>query len=307
MRRTFTGFLVIATILGIALIWLGALRPDGFARELLVGIGVALGPAALVTILFRVFLIEDVKREFVGPLTKQVRRTLEDTNTAVRDRTFKELDRYREEMLNLDELREGGIVRCYRNRDDALPDFLNRVQEIEGSMIVVGSSLRGLLPDESCPFAKEIKRRGDNISFVLMHPVVADLRADQERRRHKEIGQEIIDRLRLLSKLGVKANHVYLRRGTPTCFGIMTSELMLLNPYPYLSAAMRSPCFLVSRSRLRDREAYIYETYLENHFDVDQTTSTDKLSDLIKTANELEAALGSYGEILERIVNLSRR
>jgi hypothetical protein len=87
-------------------------------------------------------------------------------------------------------------------------------------MTVVGSSLRGLLPNEDCPFAEVIKQRRDDIPFVLMHPVVADLRADQEGRRNKEIGKEIIERLRLLSTLGVSADHVYLRRGTPTCLAL---------------------------------------------------------------------------------------
>jgi hypothetical protein len=251
-------------------------------------------------------LIEDVKREFVSPLTDEVHRTLEETSEAVRKRTFEELNRYRAGMLDLEELREGGIVRCYRNREEALPDFLDRIRDVKGPMIVVGSSLRGLLPDEDCPFAKVIKQRVDDISSVLMHPVVADLRADQEGRRNKEIGKEIIERLKLLSKLGVSADHVYLRRGTPTCFGIMTSELMLPNPYPYLSAAMRSPCFLVSRLRMPGHEAYIYETYDENHFDVDQTASTNKLTDLARTADELEAALGDYAEEVRRIVELSR-
>jgi hypothetical protein len=80
---------------------------------------------------------------------------------------------------------------------------------------------------------------------------------------------------------------------------------MLLNLYPYLSAAMRSPRFLVLRSRVPGHEAYIYETYDENHFDVGQTASAKQLTDLERTADELAAALGDYAEETRRIVQLS--
>lgn len=288
MRNLFTGFLALAVGLGLSLIWIGALRPEGFSRELLIGAGVAVGPAALVTLVFRIFLIEDVKRDFVSPLTDKVRETIEATTAPI-------LERYREEMTNLDELREGGVVRCYPNREEALADFLDRCAHIDGPMVVVGSTLRGVLPDAHCPFVREIARRKDDVSFVLMHPVVADLRAHQERRRQTEIGQEIIDRLRLLGKLGVRADHVYLRRGTPTCFGIMVPGLMLLNPYPYLSSAEHAPCLLVTGSR--DKSSYMFEAFRVNHFDTEVTTSTERLSDLGETADRLEADLVEYKRV----------
>jgi hypothetical protein len=250
----------------------------------------------MVTLAFRFFLVDDVKRDFIGPLTDKVRETLEGTTAPI-------LERYRAEMTNLDELREGGVVRCYPNRDEALGDFLDRCTHIEGPLVVVGSTLRGVLPDADCRFAQEITRRRDQVSFILMHPVVADLRAHQERRRQTEIGQEIIDRLRLLKKIGVRADHVYLRRGTPTCFGIMAPNLMLLNPYPYLSSAEHAPCLLVTGSR--DKSAYVFEAFRVNHFDTEVTTSTERLSDLEEVAKRLENDLVAYKRVPALVDELS--
>jgi hypothetical protein len=116
-----------------------------------------------------------------------------------------------------------------------------------------------------------------------------------ERRRHTEIGQEVVDRLRLLKHLGVPASEVYLRRGTPTCFGIMLPELMLLNPYPYLSSAEHAPCLLVARST--NRLSYIFDSFRQNHFDIEVTTSTERLTDLDATAAVLERNLASYRKV----------
>ena len=64
--------------------------------------------------------------------------------------------------------------------------------------------------------------------------------------------------------LGIQREQVRYYPGTPTVFGVATSERMLLNPYPYESESHRCFSMIVRRTKYgRD----IYHQYKEFHFD----------------------------------------
>lgn len=304
-RRAITGMLLLLALLGLALIYIGSRQDSTFAHDLAVGIGIATGPAALVALLFRFFLLDDIEREFAAPLTREVQRTIDAT---VPDQVTRLLEDYRAEIDDISALRRGGLLRSYPNRKEAIADFVARCNLLPKlpSLVVVGSSLKGVLPDEYSPFAELVQRDPGAVKFVLTHPVVADLRARQEGRRLTAIGEEIVDRLRLLERLGVPATNVYLYRGAPTCFSIMCPELkiMLLNPYPYEAVAWDAPCLLV---RWDEGKGYLYESFRVHHFGRIEARSvmTEQLDDLNRSADDLESMLGRYKEVVELVEELA--
>lgn len=323
-----TGFLVFLFLLGVALIFIGSKSNISFWNQFLIGAGVAIGPAALVSLLFRYFLIEDVNREFTIPLTGQLRSAVNEILPEEANRILGEhrlqlagalqdhnkelaeiLEKYREEASDIDSLHQGGLIRCYRNREEAAVDFIHRCEEIEQKplqLTVIGSSLKGLIRDKNAPFVVDVLEKDPSgIKFVLTHPVIADLRAHQEGRKRKAIGHEIIKTLRLLEQLEVPASNVYLYRGTPTCFGIMAQNLMLLNPYPYEAVAMDAPCLLVEHKTGKD--CYFYEHFKTTHFSriEDLSVTTQQLSNLGQDADYLEDKLSEYGQVADLVERLA--
>lgn len=304
-RQAITGMLLVLTFLGIALIYIGSRQTSQFAHDLAMGVGIATGPAALVALLFRMFLLDDIEREFAAPLTREVRRAID---AAVPRQVTALLEDYRAEIDDIGALRRGGMLRSFPNRKEAIADFVDRcnLPPKLPALVVVGSSLKGVLPDEYSPFAELVQRDPGAVKFVLTHPVVADLRARQEGRRLTAIGEEIVDRLRLLERIGVPATNVYLYRGAPTCFSIMCPELkiMLLNPYPYEAVAWDAPCLLV---RWDEGKGYLYESFRVHHFGRIEARSvmTEQLDDLTRSADELESMLGRYKEVVELVEELA--
>lgn len=152
-----------------------------------------------------------------------------------------------------------GIETAYENRQVALApvatnrtsalDFASRFRN-EKKLIVVGSSLLGFkMYVQYLPVILRSRQTRDFESkFMLTHPCFSRLREEQEGRDEKQIGQEIEEMVTFLRSCGM-ANDDCLRfyRGTPTCFTIITSNSMLLNPYPYQIEAFRSFCIEVRR------------------------------------------------------------
>jgi hypothetical protein len=154
-----------------------------------------------------------------------------------------------------------GITTAYENREVALLErnsngedansFLRHMKD-EPKLIVVGSSLLGLrmyIPR----LAQYLRWRKDKPSyetkFLLTHPCFSSLREDQEKRSQGQIRKEIQDTLRFLEKdcaLDLKKS-LRFYKGTPTCFMIITSNAMLLNPYPYQTEAYKAFCLEVRR------------------------------------------------------------
>lgn len=152
-----------------------------------------------------------------------------------------------------------GIETAYENREIALapriidvtgsPAFVTRFQT-EKKLIVVGASLLGFkmyvqhLPE----ILRSRIQRGFETKFMLTHPCFSRLREDQEGRYEGQIRKEIEETARFLEECALDTNEsVRFYRGTPTCFVIVTSNAMLVNPYPYQIEAFRSFCLEVRR------------------------------------------------------------
>ena len=215
---------------------------------------------------------------------------------------------YRQEVEALRSLREAGVLRIYRHRHRALEAFAPAVDAATGEVIIIGSSLKGLLQlGENKPCAAAIKRKVEEspkkVRFLLTHPVVADLRANQEGRRAQDIGAEIIGTLELLRAWNVPETNVRLYRGTPTCFGIKTGSRMLLNPYPYGSVAYDSPCFIVECCD--DASGYIYDAFDQSHFRAWESNLAEHVIQYDMTIPELRSKLPEYARAVKEMFGAS--
>jgi hypothetical protein len=169
------------------------------------------------------------------------------------------------EYIQMTNMAEAGLVDVYENRNEALAVFREYLKEEKGEIFVIGSSLKGLLLNkENADVLKDRIKANVRLRFLLTHPAVADLRADQEGIEFKVIGEEIIKSLELLEQWRIPVNNVRLYKGAPTIFAIKTTDQMLLNPYTYTAVAYDSPCFISDR---RERQnPYLYDWYDTHHF-----------------------------------------
>jgi hypothetical protein len=196
------------------------------------------------------FLFREVKYELSHPIVQEIRQRLaSELTTQMKEVT----EKYRVEIETLKLLREAGVIRPYRQREIALRHFASAIDAETNEIIIIGSSLRGLLQqDEYHDIAEKLKfkihKGGVAVKFLLTHPVVSDLRARQENRGFTEIGKETVSSLLILKQWNVPHENVRLYRGTPTCFAIKTKGQMFLNPYPYMAVAFDSPCLIVETS-----------------------------------------------------------
>lgn len=255
---------------------------DGL-HQLLMGIGIAIGPAALLSMVFRVFLLVDIKKELMSPLTD-----LEDRTAKVLEEKVEESFRPIVERVDLlAHLEKLGVVFVYENRQVALrydSSFYHELEKENESIEIIGSSLRGVLQKNMYRDIKELLiGKISIIKFMVTHPCVADLRAFQENRRPGDIPTEILETLTQLRDLGVKPEAVRLYRGTPTCFAIKTSTRMLINPYPYTRQAMDSPCFELVYGHP------IYDAFSGAHFnafDTEFAVRFDNFDNIIKSLKD---------------------
>jgi len=299
-RNGYTFALFSLFALGVALIVIGAMlqteKPTTLST-VLIGIGITLGPAAVVAALFRAFLFREVQHELTDPVVAEIRETLDAQMTQM-------TEGYRQEVDTLRSLREAGVIRHYRHRHRALEAFSPSIDAETGDVVIIGSSLKGLLQlGENKPCSAAIKRKieesPEKVRFLLTHPVVADLRANQEGRRPTDIGREIIGTLELLQSWGVPENNVRLYRGTPTCFGIKTSSRMLLNPYPYGSVAYDSPCFIVECCE--DASGYIYDAFDQSHFRAWESNLAEHVTTYGTMVSELRSKLPEYARSVKQM------
>lgn len=221
------------------------------------------------------------------------------------------VERYSRELDLLKSVKDAGITHIFRWREQAAKVFAVYVRAETRELSVVGSSLKGLLqkPDYS-ELADAIKSRIQSkipVRFLLTHPRVADLRANQESRHWTDIGKEIVESLHVLRQWGVPSESIRFYLATPTCFGIKTSSHMLINPYPYMSVSYDFPClvFEAPRSVESSTTGYIYNEFSVRHFDAwnkDLAIPIDSYEDAIRA---FSGELDKYANAVKNLLGVS--
>jgi hypothetical protein len=295
--------LILLFVVGILSIAIGTLAfPNGTLWNVIfVNTGVAMAPSAVVAQLFRIFLFGEIKYELTHPVLNEVRDRL---GPEIKEEIRDIVQDYRDEIDMLRSLRGAGVLRPYRTREAALKNFSTAIDAETREIMVIGSSLKGLLKKEHYKeIADKLRFKQDEgrvaVKFLLTHPMVADLRAGQEGRRSSEIGREIIESLEILKKWNVPPDNVRLYRGTPTCFAIKTEKQMLLNPYPYGEVAYNSPCLIVETSE--ENPSYFYHEFDQSHFAAWDTKVAVRVCDYDQTIAELQSSLDKYADTISEI------
>lgn len=193
-----------------------------------------------------------------------------------------------------------GIDTAYENREVALLErdargmdaesFLRHIKT-EDKLIVVGSSLLGLRMyiQKLAQYIRARQEKHLETQFLLTHPCFSSLREEQEKRSPGQIQNEIKDTLRFLEKdcgLNLKES-VRFYKGTPTCFMILTSHAMLLNPYPYQAEAFKAFCLHVRRLERSDSTA-------QDH--AKEQSDILKVIDAARFESEINELMGNEGE-----------
>jgi len=194
-----------------------------------------------------------------------------------------------------------GLTNIYKNRTEALKsnNFSKIIQKEEDEIIIAGSSLVGLLQDRHFSHILEILKKRlkkeTAITFMLIHPLFSYFRAEQEGFESEDIGKNIIKSLKLIKSELISINSllvsVYLYHGTPTCFGIYTTNGMLINPYPYGHKAYDSICFEFSGNSYASN--YFKKSHFLTHYK-DRIQQINLLSDTV--IGELETQLGTFAK-----------
>jgi hypothetical protein len=83
---------------------------------------------------------------------------------------------------------------------------------------------------------------------------------------------------------------VYLYRGTPTCFGVLASQGMLLNPYPYGRQAYESPCIEIRK------QTPAYDVYKQAHFQTQFAGKIERCDLTDEAINRLESSQGGFSK-----------
>jgi hypothetical protein len=230
----------------------------------------------------------------------------------IRDHLEDILRRYADEIDLLKAIRHAGVVGMFKRREAAINAFVPALDEEAVDIMVIGSSLKGLLlKDEYRVVREKLRFKCDrglcNTRFLLTHPIFADFRAKQESRRPTEIGVEIIKSLDELKNWNQEHCQVKLYLGTPTCFAIKTTRRMLLNPYPYGTTSYDSPCLILEYSPDggAERPSYFFDEFKARHFGAWDTELSVPITDFDRATKEFTRKLSEYGTQVQNLLSLA--
>lgn len=169
-----------------------------------------------------------------------------------------------------------GLERVFGSRGGGLTYLVPKLRgEIErsrrskGLLYISGTSMRGFLASDADKFngpelLEEFVKSGCDIRIMLTHPETAERRTEAERRPPDAIAGEVKQAVTQLMRLGVKSEQIRYYEGSPTVFGIATSEHMLLNPYPHRAESHRCMTLVVRKT---EDSGDIYDQYFKSHFE----------------------------------------
>lgn len=179
------------------------------------------------------------------------------------------------DLFKKNNIYNAGLRDVFKDRLHSLESIRDEIEVEAKQIIIVGSSLKGLIGvgGDSAGNQNLLRiaiidalKRKTKIHILLTHPEVAHHRSKQEGRETGEIEREIIENLiyfvheqknnpRISADLEIR-----LYKGTPTIFLLSSSRTMYFNPYTFYSKAFESFCFQV------DADTIIYENYFQNHY-----------------------------------------
>lgn len=169
-----------------------------------------------------------------------------------------------------------GLDRVFRSRSDALTYFgaalrqeIARSRRGGGLVYITCTSMRGFMATDASDFhgprlLEELIESRCALHIMMTHPETAERRAKQEKRPPEAIAGEVRGTVTQLTGMGVGLEQMKYYRGAPTVFGIATSDMMLLNPYPLENESHR--CMTLVVRKTEDNQD-IFHQYFDAHFE----------------------------------------
>ena len=268
--RGFTVLYALLLVMSASFFWIGfsVFEHGGPLATVLLSLGTALGPVALVGLIYE-NLLKDSLREAA------LRSYSEFSETAF----LKSIEKLGQESAILEDLTKRllhigdvGLVGAFPERRYAFAYIEDAIASEGKEIFIVGTSFRGLLwpsPGEERimrQIADKIRDSTCSVRFILTHPAFAHLRQALEvvqRRERFHIAQEILETVKILKDAGVGHHDIRFARGTPTIFGFMTTKMMLLNPYPLQQQAFTSLTLVLDS---KSGENSVYRAFERSHF-----------------------------------------
>jgi len=196
------------------------------------------------------------------------------------------------------------ISAVYPNRSVALSAFISVVLQEHQEIRVMASTLAGLSRPESQGIASALRNRINKsvrVRFLLIHPAVADLRANQESRRWSEMGLEILHTLTVLRDWGVPPADIRLYRGLPTWFAIITSNAMVFSLYQATQSTYDSPTLILERAA---GSGLLYDTFSKDFERAWASNASEQFDDFERVANEIERSLVKYSQHVRQLLDI---
>ncbi len=257
-------------ILSVFLGWMGyAVHPtNAQIASVLLSVAVAFGPVSIIGLVYERCLRTALQTAAVSSFS-DLSQTVCHSSIEKMDTLRQRLEDQVHQLLHISTV---GLVAALPERCLAFARIADAIKLEQHCLYLVGTSLRGLIwdkfGDEGVRNAILNKIRGDGceVRVLLTHPAFAHLRQALEQIQRKEsfhIAQEILETVAMLRDIKFPHEWVRFVRGTPTTFGIMTSELMLLNPYPLQKQAFTSVTFLIDSQNGKNP---VYRSWDQSHF-----------------------------------------
>jgi nucleoside 2-deoxyribosyltransferase len=173
----------------------------------------------------------------------------------------------RQELTAFAEQRNLGVVGVYPDRKDAFLHFRDPWNSEQDRIHIVASTLEGFrkfVGDAGHELLETKLKQGCRVDVLLTHPDFLKFRAENENVQESWIRdqlQQTIDQLKTLNNVAPGRLEVRCFAAAPTCFTVITSDHMLVNPYPYMRTAYSCFALVVQKTAKSDDVYHIYNDY----------------------------------------------
>jgi predicted DNA-binding transcriptional regulator len=244
-------FSVLVILLGASSIISSLFIVNHDTKNIVLGIGIALMPIGLISYIYYTSLSHNLMHEIRSMISPPV------------ESLIREIKASNDFLCDCEKL---GIVGVYPNRYEAIRNFKEHLMNEKEEVKVAGLSLKSLLdtPDLSIPhIIRDGMIEGCSWKFLLTHLDFAKQREIFETRPKGTIINETKEVLSILENIGVPESNIKFYKGPPSCFLLITSKRMLINPYPPEDSAFKNFCLEAKKTQ---NTSDIYHQCLDIYF-----------------------------------------
>lgn len=167
---------------------------------------------------------------------------------------------------------ELGLIQIYKSRIEAMPDFIDYIDQEKNEVVIVAVTLSGTIKEIPSFFEKVQQglSKSCEYKFLLTHPDYISFREAQESKKIHELHNKIQERINdLLEKTEIPIENIKLYKAPPSCSLLITSNKMLINPHTNTTESYNTLCLLVNKRQIKDtkgKDSDIYSQYYRFHY-----------------------------------------